>query len=99
MIKIANIMQYGTSARIAVHPCTYSVLSTSKLPNSCINDATPVIVDLDKSFYMRATDYQTICGGFHETDIAALNQPNAIQQDWNIPGPDWDRFCMLFVDF
>uniref|UniRef100_A0AC34FMU9 Pyruvate dehydrogenase phosphatase regulatory subunit, mitochondrial n=1 Tax=Panagrolaimus sp. ES5 TaxID=591445 RepID=A0AC34FMU9_9BILA len=89
LIKIANMHQ---KARVACHPCTYSILNTTKLPNSCINDMTPVIVDLDKSFYMRATDYQTVVGGFHETDISALNQPNAIQHDWSIPPPDWDRF-------
>lgn len=78
--------------RIALHPCTYSFLSTTKLPNSNINEMTPVIVDLDQSIFMRATDYRTIIGGFHENDVQALSTPNALQDEWNVPQPDWDRF-------
>jgi len=91
MIRVKKLGQ-PKNIRVALHPCTFSFLSTTKLPNSNISDMTPVIVDVDKSVFIRATDYRTIVGGFHEEDVQPLSQPNAIQDEWYIPPPDWDRF-------
>uniref|UniRef100_A0A7E4ZTD6 DAO domain-containing protein n=1 Tax=Panagrellus redivivus TaxID=6233 RepID=A0A7E4ZTD6_PANRE len=91
MIKLNTPM---AQTRIAMHPCTYTYLMTNALPNSGISDMTPVFVDMDKSTIFRATDYQTIISGFHQNGISALNLPNNLQSDWNMPTGDWDKFYL-----
>jgi pyruvate dehydrogenase phosphatase regulatory subunit len=58
-----------------------------------ISDKTPVLVDMDHSVFINANQEKTVCGGFVEDEIRALQTPQGIQTEWKIPCPDWDRFC------
>ena len=79
--------------KIPAHPCTYTFLSTGRLPQDGVSDQTPVIVDLDNGTYVCPSTFGTICGGFVEADIAALSLPHDAVSDWHVPLPDWYRFC------
>ncbi|KAI1717819.1 aminomethyltransferase folate-binding domain-containing protein [Ditylenchus destructor] len=78
---------------IAAHPCSYSFLSTEKLPQDSVDDSTPVFIDMDRGVYICPTPYKTICGGFAEGDVKALTIPqHNLTADWHIPIPSWDNF-------
>lgn len=79
--------------RIPAHPCTYTLLMAENLKYTGISDLTPTFVDMDHSTYIHANNEKTICGGFIEEEIRALQLPQGIQSDWTIPQADWDRFC------
>lgn len=79
---------------IAAHPCSYSFLSTEKLPQDSVDDSTPVFIDMDRGVYICPTPYKTMCGGFAEGDVKALTIPqHNLTADWHIPIPSWDNFC------
>ncbi|TKR92832.1 hypothetical protein L596_007404 [Steinernema carpocapsae] len=78
--------------RLATYPCTYSYLRTGKLPNN-VHAQTPIFTDIDSGVYIKATDYNTLCGGFVEEEIRALSTTqDDIDLKWTIPESDWDKF-------
>lgn len=58
-----------------------------------LDESTPTFIDMDHSIFINANQEKTVCGGFVEDEIRALQMPQGIQTEWTIPTPDWDRFC------